>query len=162
MAWMPKFRSKGAQALRMRGGFCVCHLATGDILCEQVVKKAPLSVEAKKMPLENNKVCKNGFPCTVPQAEKLDAMVTLCKGSVTGEPLIQHSNDDVEALMKRLGVFYSTRRVADGPGHQLLQKEGTLVPIDAAQAPPVVWDKDSARCSPSSSIQKGSDRPLGI
>jgi len=40
---------KGTQAPRIRADFCVCHLATGDLLREQVVKKTALGVEAKKI-----------------------------------------------------------------------------------------------------------------
>lgn len=70
---------KGTQAPRIRDEFCVCHLATGDMLREQVTKKTKLGVEAKKImdagglvsddimvgmirdQLENNKACKNGY-----------------------------------------------------------------------------------------------------
>lgn len=69
---------KGTQAPNIRDKFCVCHLATGDMLREQVSKKTALGVEAKKImdagglvsddivvgiikdQLENNKGCKNG------------------------------------------------------------------------------------------------------
>lgn len=69
---------KGTQAPRIRDEFCVCHLATGDMLREQVTKKTKLGVEAKKImdagglvsdeivvgiikdQLENNSACKNG------------------------------------------------------------------------------------------------------
>jgi adenylate kinase len=67
---------KGTQAPRIRNEFCVCHLATGDILSEQVVKKTALGVEAKKTmdtcgssdimvgmtrdQLEINQACKDG------------------------------------------------------------------------------------------------------
>ena len=69
---------KGTQAPRIREEFCVCHLATGDMLREQVAKKTALGVEAKKImdagglvsddimvgmirdQLENNQACKNG------------------------------------------------------------------------------------------------------
>jgi len=194
---------KGTQAPRIREEFCVCHLATGDMLREQVTKKTSLGVEAKKImdagglvsddimvgmirdQLENNKSCKNGFvldgfPRTVPQAEKLDAMLasrkeTLnsvaelmisdrllisritgrlihpasgrtyhrefsppkkpMKDDVTGEPLIQRSDDNVEALTKRLGVFHAqTSPVVD-----YYKTKGLWYGIDAAQSPPVVW-----------------------
>ena len=69
---------KGTQAPKIRDEFCVCHLATGDMLREQVEKKTPLGIEAKKImdagglvsddimvnmikeQLENNQECKNG------------------------------------------------------------------------------------------------------
>jgi hypothetical protein len=70
---------KGTQAPKIRDEFCVCHLATGDMLREQVSQKTPLGVEAKKImdagglvpddimvgmikdQLESNKNCKNGY-----------------------------------------------------------------------------------------------------
>jgi adenylate kinase len=92
------FAGKGTQAPRIKEKFCVCHLATGDMLREQVNKGTPLGKEAKKImdqgglvsddimvnmikdQLENNRECQNGFildgfPRTVPQAEKLDSML---------------------------------------------------------------------------------------
>ncbi|KDN41205.1 Adenylate kinase 1, partial [Rhizoctonia solani AG-8 WAC10335] len=166
----PPGAGKGTQAPTIRDKFCVCHLATGDMLRDQVAKKTPLGVEAKKImdagglvsddimvgmikdQLQNNKNCKNGFildgfPRTVPQAEKLDGMLAerkekldhvvelkiddqllvsritgrlihLASGrtyhkefnppkkpmtdDVTGEPLIQRSDDNAETLRKRL------------------------------------------------------------
>lgn len=70
---------KGTQAPRIRDEFCVCHLATGDMLREQVNQKTQLGVAAKKImdagglvsdeimvgmikdQLDNNKDCKNGY-----------------------------------------------------------------------------------------------------
>ncbi|KAH9057026.1 adenylate kinase [Lactarius deliciosus] len=200
----PPGAGKGTQAPRIRDEFCVCHLATGDMLREQVSKKTPLGVEAKKImdagglvsddimvgmirdQLENNKSCKNGFvldgfPRTVPQAEKLDAMLDSRKevldsvveltiadqllisritgrlihpssgrtyhrefnppkkpmtDDVSGEPLIQRSDDNVEALTKRLGVFHAQT----APVVEYYKKKGLWHGIDAAQSPPVVWD----------------------
>ena len=55
---------------------------------------------------------------------------------VTGEPLIQRSDDNVEALTKRLGVFHSqTTPVVD-----YYKKKGLWHGIDAAQSPALVWD----------------------
>ena len=70
---------KGTQAPRIKEEFCVCHIATGDLLRDQVSRKTALGVEAKKVmdaggpvgddivvgmikdQLENNKECKNGY-----------------------------------------------------------------------------------------------------
>ena len=72
------YLGKGTQAPNIRDKFCVCHLATGDMLREQVQKKTALGIKAKevmdagglvsdeimvgmiKEQLENNKSCKNG------------------------------------------------------------------------------------------------------
>lgn len=55
---------------------------------------------------------------------------------VTGEPLIQRSDDNVEALRKRLTVFHTQT----GPVVEYYKKQGLWKPIDAAQSPSVVWD----------------------
>ncbi|KAI0046907.1 adenylate kinase 1 [Auriscalpium vulgare] len=200
----PPGAGKGTQAPHIRDEFCVCHLATGDMLREQVVKQTKLGVEAKKImdagglvsddimvnmikdQLENNKACKNGFvldgfPRTVPQAEKLDAMLDArhekldsvvqleiadqllisritgrlihpasgrtyhrefhppkkpMTDDVTGEPLIQRSDDNVDTLTKRLSTFHKQT----SPVVQYYQKAGLWQRIDAAQAPNAVWE----------------------
>ncbi|KAG6886535.1 adenylate kinase [Termitomyces sp. T32_za158] len=200
----PPGAGKGTQAPRIRDEFCVCHLATGDMLREQVAKKTALGVEAKKImdtgglvsdeimvgmiksELENNTACKNGFvldgfPRTVPQAQKLDSMLEERKekldsvvqlqiddsllisritgrlihaasgrtyhkefnppkksmtDDVTGEPLIQRSDDNVETLRKRLGAFHTQT----GPVVDYYRNKGLWHGIDAAQSPKVVWD----------------------
>ncbi|KAI9834494.1 MAG: adenylate kinase [Phylliscum demangeonii] len=94
----PPGAGKGTQAPKIREKFCVCHLATGDMLRSQVAKKTPLGREAKKImdqgglvsdeimvgmirnELDTNRTCSNGFildgfPRTVPQAERLDSML---------------------------------------------------------------------------------------
>jgi adenylate kinase len=200
----PPGAGKGTQAPRIRDEFCVCHLATGDMLREQVGAKTQLGVEAKKImdagglvpdeimvgiikdQLENNKACKNGFvldgfPRTVVQAEKLgsmldsrgeklDSVVQLqiddsllisritgrlihsasgrtyhkefhppkkpMTDDVTGEPLTQRSDDNVDTLRKRLASFHQQT----GPVVEYYKKLGLWHPIDAAQSPTVVWD----------------------
>ena len=55
---------------------------------------------------------------------------------VTGEPLIQRSDDNVEALRKRLITYHkSTAPVVD-----YYKAKKIWWGIDAAQAPPVVWE----------------------
>ncbi|KII89350.1 hypothetical protein PLICRDRAFT_109752 [Plicaturopsis crispa FD-325 SS-3] len=200
----PPGAGKGTQAPLIRDQFCVCHLATGDMLREQVTQQTPLGVKAKKImdngglvsddimvgiirdQLENNKACKNGFvldgfPRTVPQAQMLDSMLDERKekldsvvqlqiedsllisritgrlihaasgrtyhrefnppkkanvDDVTGEPLIQRSDDNVETLRKRLSAFHSQT----GPVVAYYKAKGLWHGIDAAQSPAVVWD----------------------
>jgi len=200
----PPGAGKGTQAPKIRDAYCVCHLATGDMLRDQVQKQTELGKEAKKImdagglvsddimvgmikdQLENNKTCKNGFvldgfPRTVPQAEKLDDMLIARKekldhvvelkiedallisritgrlihpasgrtyhkefqppkktmtDDVTGEPLIQRSDDNVETLRKRLASYHKqTAPVVD-----YYRAKGIWNPIDAAQAPNTVWE----------------------
>ncbi|KAF8227357.1 adenylate kinase 1 [Tricholoma matsutake] len=200
----PPGAGKGTQAPKIRDEFCVCHLATGDMLRDQVSQKTPLGVQAKKImnagalvpdeivvgmikdQLENNVDCKNGFvldgfPRTVPQAQKLDGMLEARKekldsvvqlqiddtllisritgrlihpasgrtyhrefhppkkdmvDDVSGEPLIQRSDDNVETLRKRLSAFHAQT----GPVVEYYKSKGLWRGIDAAQSPSVVWD----------------------
>ncbi|KAF8177635.1 adenylate kinase 1 [Pholiota molesta] len=200
----PPGAGKGTQAPKIRDEFCVCHLATGDMLREQVQAKTPLGVQAKKImdsgglvsddimvnmikdQLENNKACKNGFvldgfPRTVPQAQKLDGMlkdrhekldsvvqlliddqllISRITGrlihqpsgrtyhrefnppkkpgvdDVTGEPLIQRSDDNVDTLRKRLTTYHAQT----GPVVDYYKAKGLWHGVDAAQSPSVVWD----------------------
>ncbi|KAL5362943.1 adenylate kinase [Aspergillus floccosus] len=199
----PPGAGKGTQAPRIKDKYCVCHLATGDMLRSQVAKKTELGKEAKKImdqgglvsdeimvnmiksELENNAECKNGFildgfPRTVAQAERLDDMLAArqqklqhaielqiddallvaritgrlvhpasgrsyhkifnppkndMKDDVTGEPLIQRSDDNAETLKKRLGTYHAqTAPVCD-----YYKKTGIWRGIDASQEPGQVW-----------------------
>ncbi|KAF2397299.1 adenylate kinase [Trichodelitschia bisporula] len=194
---------KGTQAPRIKDKYCICHLATGDMLRAQVAAKTPLGKEAKKImdagglvsdeimigiienELKNNSECKNGFildgfPRTVTQAERLDSMlkqqgqplmhaielkiddgllVSRITGrlvhpasgrsyhkifnppqksmtdDVTGEPLIQRSDDNEATLTKRLVTYH--QQTAPVVGYY--QKTGIWKPIDASQEPGQVW-----------------------
>merc|ERR1711939_983366 len=171
----PPGAGKGTQAPKLKERYGCCHLATGDMLRAQVAAKTQLGREAKKImdqgglvsdeimvnmiqdQLDNNKECKSGFildgfPRTVPQAEKLDGMLAAQQqqlndellvaritgrlihpasgrlvhpasgrsyhkifnppkqsmtDDVTGEPLIQRSDDNEETLRKRLGTYHA-------------------------------------------------------
>ncbi|KAK6347042.1 adenylate kinase [Orbilia brochopaga] len=199
----PPGAGKGTQAPKIKEKYCICHLATGDMLRSQVAKKTPLGKEAKKImdagglvsdeimvgmiknELENNEECKSGFildgfPRTVPQAERLDQMLdarkeklnhaiqleiddallvaritgrlvhpasgrsyhkifnppkTAMTDDVTGEPLIQRSDDNEETLKKRLGTYHAqTAPVVD-----YYKKRGIWHGVDASQDPATVW-----------------------
>lgn len=118
----PPGAGKGTQAPNLRDKFCACHLATGDMLRAQVAAKTALGVEAKKImdqgglvsdeimvniikdELENNAECKNGFildgfPRTIPQAEKLDSMLEARKTPL--EKAVELKIDD-ELLVARI------------------------------------------------------------
>ncbi|MCJ1368398.1 adenylate kinase [Acarospora aff. strigata] len=219
-----RLAGKGTQAPRIKDKYCVCHLATGDMLRSQVAKKTSLGREAKKImdqgglvsdeimigmikqELENNKECSNGFildgfPRTVGQAERLDNMLheksqklqhaielqiddgllvsritgrlihpasgrsyhkifnppkETMKDDVTGEPLIQRSDDNADTLRKRLSTYHDQT----SPVVAYYQKTGIWKPIDASQEPGQVWksllgvfgdDKSSTTASASAS-----------
>ncbi|KAG6009822.1 adenylate kinase [Claviceps maximensis] len=199
----PPGAGKGTQAPKIKERFSCCHLATGDMLRSQVAKKTPLGREAKKImdqgglvsddivigmikeELENNKECQggfilDGFPRTVPQAERLDAMLQErnqklqhavelqiddsllvaritgrlvhpasgrsyhstfnppkepMKDDVTGEPLVQRSDDNADALKKRLVTYH--KQTAPVVGYY--EKTGIWKGVDASQAPGQVW-----------------------
>ncbi|PKX94525.1 adenylate kinase ADK1 [Aspergillus novofumigatus IBT 16806] len=193
----------GTQAPRLKEKYCVCHLATGDMLRSQVAKKTELGKEAKKImdqgglvsdeimvnmiknELDTNTECKNGFildgfPRTVAQAERLDDMLEArkqklqhaielqiddallvaritgrlvhpasgrsyhkifnppkndMKDDVTGEPLIQRSDDNAETLKKRLSTYHAQT----APVVEYYKKTGIWRGIDASQEPGQVW-----------------------
>lgn len=205
----PPGAGKGTQAPNLVEKYCACHLATGDMLRSQVQQQTPLGVEAKKImdagglvsddimvnmirsELENNKKCSNGFildgfPRTIPQAEKLDEMLAEKKqplekavelkipdellvaritgrlvhpasgrsyhkvfnppktemiDDVTGEALVQRSDDNADALKKRLVSFHKQTEPIVG----YYQKTGIWKGVDAAQDPKKVWG-DILKC----------------
>ncbi|GAA5898017.1 hypothetical protein JCM5296_001455 [Sporobolomyces johnsonii] len=199
----PPGAGKGTQAPMIKEKYNVCHLATGDMLREQVKQGTELGKEAKKImdagglvsdeivigmiksQLEENKECQlgfilDGFPRNVTQAEKLDEMLTERKqplehavqllvddnllvsritgrlvhpasgrsyhkefappkkpmtDDITGEPLIQRSDDTAETLYKRLDTYHKQT----GPVAEYYKKKGIWTGVDAAQSPKTVW-----------------------
>ncbi|KAH9813973.1 adenylate kinase-domain-containing protein [Melampsora americana] len=200
----PPGAGKGTQAPKIKDKYCVCHLSTGDMLRDQVSKGTELGQAAKKImdsgglvsdeimvnmikdQLETNRECSNGFildgfPRTVPQAQKLDEMLKAkkqdldlaaelviddnllvsritgrlihpqsgrsyhlefnppkapMKDDVTGEPLIQRSDDNAATLKKRLGSYHQQTDAVAG----YYKKKGIWVGVDAAQSPSTVWN----------------------
>lgn len=72
---------KGTQSLSIKNKYCICHLATGDMLRAQVAQKTALGKAAKKImdqgglvsdeimvnmiqqEITENPDCQNGYPC---------------------------------------------------------------------------------------------------
>ncbi|CCF58416.1 hypothetical protein KAFR_0E02630 [Kazachstania africana CBS 2517] len=200
----PPGAGKGTQAPNLVEKFDAAHLATGDMLRSQIAKGTALGVAAKEImdngglvsddimvgmikdELTNNPACKNGFildgfPRTIPQAEKLDQMlkeqgtplqaaielkvdddllVARITGrlihqasgrsyhklfnppkvpmtdDVTGEPLVQRSDDNEESLKKRLTAYHDqTEPIVD-----FYKKTGIWSGVDASQQPATVWE----------------------
>lgn len=81
------------------------------------------------------------------------------KDDITGEPLIQRSDDNVETLKKRLSTYHQQT----APVVAYYQQTGIWRPIDASQEPGQVWkslldvfgeDKDKATSTSGSLLRR--------
>jgi len=110
----PPGSGKGTQSPIIKDDYCLCHLATGDMLRASVAAKTPLGVKAKEAmdagalvsddlvvgiidEAINKPSCKkgfilDGFPRTVVQAEKLDEM--LAKRGTKIDKVLNFAIDD--------------------------------------------------------------------
>lgn len=110
----PPGSGKGTQSPIIKDDYCLCHLATGDMLRAAVAAKTPLGVKAKEAmdagalvsddlvvgiidEAINKPSCKkgfilDGFPRTVVQAEKLDEM--LAKRGTKIDKVLNFAIDD--------------------------------------------------------------------
>lgn len=118
----PPGSGKGTQAPVLKDKLCVCHLATGDMLRAAVRAGTPLGVEAKRVMDSgglvsdevvvglireqlDTKACSrgfilDGFPRTVAQAQKLDAM--LSGSGLKGVDAVLNFEIEDSLLVKRI------------------------------------------------------------
>lgn len=192
---------KGTQAPILKANHCLCHLATGDILRDEVASGSKLGQQMKSImdagglvsddlvidiikaslgkPQCSKGFILDGFPRTVEQAQKLDTMlkskgqnidrvlqlkidddvlldrvtgrlVHLASGrsyhvrnsppkfpgkdDVTGEPLVRRSDDNADALVKRLQKYHALTT----PVFNFYKEKGVLATIEGDQTIPKV------------------------
>jgi adenylate kinase len=199
----PPGSGKGSQSSRILQHYGGCYLATGDILREAIRNGTELGKKAKaiidrgelvpddvmvnlikeniKSPQCQQGFVLDGFPRTIPQAEKLDALLreqnvkldkvlefkvkedllferitgrlvhprsgrvyhtkynppkVPMKDDMTGEPLIQRSDDTAEVLKKRLETYKKNT----APLIEYYRKQNLLAVVNAEKSIDEVWN----------------------
>lgn len=155
----PPGSGKGTQAPRLKQHFGVCHLATGDLLRAEVSKDTPLGKEIKAV-IDDGKLvsddlvlqmvsdnldrpdCLNGFlldgfPRTVPQAEKLDSLLERRKEKL--DAVIQFDIDDSVLLRRITGRWF---HMPSGRSYHEEFRPSKLTGIDDITGEPLVRRAD--------------------
>jgi len=121
----PPGSGKGTQADKLIDKYQLIHVATGDLLREEVDNETPLGLEAKsfmdkghlvpdevvigmiKTRLENNQDAKgfifDGFPRTEEQAESLDNLLTLESTEITKVLQLEVGEEELVSRLKSRG-----------------------------------------------------------
>ena len=161
----PPGAGKGTQAERLKGDLGLTHLATGDILRQEVAERSDLGQEAKRFMDAGELVpdevvigmirarladgaddfLLDGFPRTVAQAEALDVMLTELDAALEAVVSLLVPNDE---LVRRLGGRWLCHRC----GRSFHEVSNPYTPDDAC---PV----DGGPCD---LYQRADDRPETI
>lgn len=216
---------KGTQAPLLKERYCVCHLSTGDMLRAEINSGSAIGAEIKKVVDEGKLVsddlvvqmidrnldkpeCQrgfllDGFPRSVPQAEKLDNMLQKRKtkldaaiefgiddnllikritgrlihpasgrsyheefappkkpmtDDVTGEPLIKRSDDNVDALKKRLSTYHTQTQ----PLVSYYTLQGIHYYVNAAQSSKNVFEDIDRIFQKTINQDKGEEKKKGF
>ncbi|XP_003707651.1 adenylate kinase 2 [Megachile rotundata] len=221
----PPGSGKGTQAPLLKERYCVCHLSTGDMLRAEISSGSAIGAEIKKVVDEGKLVsddlvvqmidrnldkpeCQrgfllDGFPRSVPQAEKLDSMlqkrktkldaviefgiddnllikritgrlihpasgrsyheefappIKPMKDDVTGEPLIKRSDDNVDALKKRLSTYHTQTQ----PLVNYYALQGIHYYVNAAQSSKNVFEDIDRIFQKTINQDKGEEKKKGF
>ncbi|MEW6581217.1 MAG: adenylate kinase [Actinomycetota bacterium] len=123
----PPGAGKGTQAERLKADLGLTHIATGDLLREELAAGTPLGLEAKRymdagelvpdevvigmirerLAAATDGVLFDGFPRTAPQAEALDALLTDVEAPLDAVLLLDVPREE---LARRLGGRWLCRK----------------------------------------------------
>ncbi|KAF3330938.1 adenylate kinase 4 [Carex littledalei] len=155
----PPGSGKGTQSPIIKDEFCLCHLATGDMLRAAVAAKTPLGIKAKetmdrgelvsddlvvgvideamKKPSCQKGFILDGFPRTVVQAQKLDEM--LSKQGTKIDKVLNFAIDDVILEERITGRWI---HAASGRSYHNKFNPPKVLGIDDVTGEPLMQRKD--------------------